>query len=101
MEKKLNFEVKDGNLEIGLDSNQDGEKSLKMKLYLSEALGEVMSRGDAVEGAKLVSLKFEFTKLKVQIDTDKDGEPLLELEIDLGEVFDEVQSLFKKDKSGE
>ena len=94
MEPKTKIEEK--NLVIGIDPNKDGEKVLNLKLNLSEALGEAMARGEAVEGAKLVDVKFEMTKLVLVLDTDKDGERLLEMELDLGEAFDEVQSLLKK-----
>jgi hypothetical protein len=93
----VNFE--DGKMVFGLDLNEDGEKSVEGVLHLSEALQEAISRGEAVEGAKLVDFRFELTKMVLVIDTDKDGESLLELKIDLPEAFDEGQSLLlKKDE---
>lgn len=94
---KVNYAVKDGNLNIGVDSNEDGQNSVTIKLNLTEAIQEAIFRGDAVEGAKVVDFSFQFTKLVLKIDTDRDGEALLELEIDLAEVFDEIQSMGKKD----
>jgi len=93
---KLNFDVKDGSLKVGVDSNEDGQNSLDLELSLSEAVGEALSRGEAVEGAKLVELKFELTTLVLKVDTDKDGEKLLDLKVDLGEAADEIKSLFIK-----
>lgn len=93
---KLDFEIKEGNLVLGVDSNEDGEKAVKLNLVLSEAIEEAFSRGQSVEGVKLVDFKFELTKLKLKIDTDQDGESVLDLEIDLGEAFDEISSLVSK-----
>ena len=98
---KVNYEVKDNALNVGLDSNEDGQNSVSLKVNLSEALGEAFQKGTAVEGAKVVEVKFELTKLKVVLDTDKDDENLLELEIDLAEAFDEVSSAVSKDDSAE
>lgn len=93
---KLNYEVKEGVLHMGADSNEDGENSISLKLHLNEAIQEAFKKGEAVEGVKVVGFKFELTKLKLQLDTDKDGENLLELEIDLAESFDEIQDLIAK-----
>ena len=94
--KKLTFEVKDGALNLAVDSNQDGEPVVKMKLNLSEAVQESFSKGEAIEGVKVVDFKFSLTKLNLTLDTDRDGEKLLELEIDLAEGLDEGTGLFKK-----
>lgn len=94
--QKVSIEFKDNALVAGLDSNQDGEKSIDLKLHLKEALAEAMDKGEAQVDAKVVSVKFELTKLKVMIDTDKDGEPLLELTVDLGDSFDEVSGAIAK-----
>lgn len=91
---KLNFEIKDSALHLGVDYNEDGESSIKMKLNMSEAISEAFSRGTAVEGVKLVDFKFELTKMVLKLDSDKDGEEVLEIVIDLGEIADEVKGLF-------
>ena len=93
---KLNFDIKDKALHMGVDYNEDGENSIKMKLNMIEAVSEAFSRGEAVEGVKLVDFKFELTKMVLKLDSDKDGEEVLELVIDLGEVADEVKGLFSK-----
>lgn len=97
--KKLSYEIKGSDLIIGIDPNQDGQNVLTMKISLTEALGEAMSRGDAVEGVSAVKMSFSGSIMKIVIDTDKDGENLMELELDLAEAFDEVTSAFKKDDS--
>ena len=93
---KLNFDIKDKALHLGVDYNEDGESSIKMKLNMIEAVGEAFSRGEAVEGVKLVDFKFELTKMILKLDSDRDGESVLELVIDLGEIADEVKGLFSK-----
>lgn len=85
-----NLKIEDGVVKYDLDTNNDGESSAKIQLHLSEAVQEAIAKGQSVEGAKVVEVKFELTKLKVVLDTDKDGEALLELEIDLAEVYDEI-----------
>ena len=92
---KVDHSFKEGKYELAVDLNEDGEKSLDVKVSLNEALEEAFKRGDEVEGAKVVSVKFELTKLKVVLDTDKDGENVLELSIDLAEAFDEVSGKLK------
>ena len=98
---KLDFKFKDKKLLIGIDSNEDGENSIDIELFLSEAFSEAMSRDQAIPGAKLVSLSFEDKKMKVVIDTDRDGEPLMIFRLDLAETFEEVVDSFKKDKPAE
>lgn len=83
-------------LKFGLDLDQDGQASIGGKLHLSEGIQELMQKGGAIEGAKVVEFKFEGTKAIVKLDTDRDGEPLLELELDLMESFDEVSGLVAK-----
>lgn len=88
--KKFNVKFEGEELVAGLDLNQDGEELLKLKLKVNEAIQEAISRGEAVEGVKLVDFSFQLTKMVLKLDTDKDGEHLLELEIDLAEVLDET-----------
>lgn len=99
MSNKIPVEFKDGMIVAGLDLDQDGEKSMELKLHMKEGLEEIINRGEAIPGAKLVDFKFEMTKMVLKIDSDKDGEPLLELKIDLAEAFAEGTSLFKKDEA--
>ena len=88
----MDYAIRDGKLEASIDMNQDGEKSLKLTLNLTEAIQELIAKGGKIEGAKIVDFKFELTKLRLKIDTDQDGEELMEIEIDLAESFDEVIS---------
>ena len=88
--KVLEVDFKDGELLMSADSNKDGEKVLDLKVNLSEAVQEVLNRGEALEGAKLLEFDFSLSKLVLKIDTDKDGEKLLDISIDLAELLDEV-----------
>jgi hypothetical protein len=89
-EKDVNFGFEGSTAKISLDSDNDGVKSLELKLHLTEAVGEAIKKGGSIEDAKVVDLKFEGAKLIVVLDTDRDGEPLLELVADLPEGFDEA-----------
>ena len=90
--KKFEFGFKDGAIEFGADPNQDGQKFLVGKIYLSEAFQEAFKKGEKVEGAKLVDFQFDKNKLVIKVDTDKDGEPIADLLFDLAESVDEVIS---------
>lgn len=87
---KFNFEIQEGKVVIGLDTNEDQENLLDLSLNMGEAIQEAFSRGEAIEGAKVVDFGFEGSKLRIKIDSDKDGEELLNIVIDLGEVVDEI-----------
>lgn len=89
----LKFGMKDKMLNLAVDSNKDGEPVLKIGLNISEAIQEAFMRNKAIEGAKLVEMKFEGSKLRIMIDTDKDGEKLLELEINMLEAVDEIKDI--------
>lgn len=93
---KPSIAIKDGALEVGLDTNGDGQNVVDLKLNISEAVSEAIAKGTAIEGHKVVNLKFEGTKLVIDIDSDKDGEPLLDVVVDLGEAFDEISGLVLK-----
>lgn len=94
---KVNYGVKEKAFFVDVDTNEDGEKVVGLKLHLSEALQEAFKRGGELEGAKVVSAKFEGASLMLVVDTDKDGEPLLELELSVLEGLDEVQDAVSKD----
>lgn len=94
--KAVEMKIDKGALLINVDSNKDGENSLRCRVDLGEAFQEAFNKGAAIEGAKVAEFKFEMTRLILKLDTDKDGEPVLELEIDLGEAFDEIKDLFSK-----
>lgn len=91
---KLNISFKENALEFGVDLNNDGQNAIKGKLYLNEALQEIIKRQKAVENARVVSFRFEGTKLILELDTDKNGEKLFELIIDFLETFEEAPYLF-------
>lgn len=99
MSGKVKLKVEEGAVLFSVDSNEDGQDSIKIKLNLGEAVQEAFQREESIEGAKIVDFKFSFTKLQLKIDTDRDGENLLELELDLGEIFDEVKDQLTKKSS--
>lgn len=93
---KLNAEFKDNKFTLGVDTNEDGENSIQLSVNLSEALQEIISRGEKLEGAKLVEFEFGLGGMKLKLDTDQDGEELLELEIKFAEIVEEGTALFMK-----
>lgn len=95
--KKIDYAFKDGSVEVGVDSNQDGEKALSLNLKMSEAVAEAFSKGTAVEGVKVVDFAFTGSELLLKLDTDKDGEECLSLKLSLAEIADEVMAAVKKD----
>lgn len=88
--KDVNVEFKDGSIVAGFDKDQDGINSISAKVNLNEAVQEVLSKGEEIKDAKVVSIKMELTKLMIVVDSDKDGENLIEITIDLGETYDEL-----------
>lgn len=94
--KVLNVNVEDGKLVLGVDPNKDGQEVVRLRLNLSESVQEAFSRGEAVEGAKVVDFKLSSSGIHLKLDTDKDGEELLELELDFMEAADEVGDLISK-----
>jgi len=88
--KKVDVKFEEGQLVVGVDTNKDGDKVLEVKVKLSEALAEVLNKGEKIEGAKVAALDFAGSKLKLKVDTDKDGEHAIELELSLLELLDEV-----------
>jgi len=93
----LSYEVQNGMLVLGVDSNEDGDKVLDLKLNITEGIQEALQKGEKMEGAQLVGFEFSATKLKLMIDSDQDGENLLELEIDLMEAVDEIKDVIVGD----
>lgn len=93
---KLSSVFEGNKLKVGLDLNEDGEKSVELELSVNEALQEAMRTGKEVEGVKMVSMKFVGSKMVIVLDTDKDGEPVAKLSVDLMESIDEVKDLVLK-----
>lgn len=87
---KFNVKVEDGHVQLGVDTNEDGQDVVQAKLSISEAIQEAFQRSEGVAGAELVGFGFEDGMLSIQIDSDKDGENLLELKLDLQEALDEA-----------
>ncbi len=90
---KVSYTVKDQELNLAVDLNEDGEPSVEMKLNINEGIQEAMRTGKPVEGVKVASMKFEGTKLVLVLDTDQDGEPVASMKIDMIESIDEAKDL--------
>lgn len=92
MSKVFDVKVEGGNIKATLDPNKDGQSVLDLDLSLSEGLQESIQRKESVkiEGAKVVDVEFNYTKLSLVLDTDQDGEKLLKLNLDLTELLDEA-----------
>ena len=91
---KFDYDFKDNELMIGVDSNEDGEKSLDVQVSLKEAIQEILKRGEKIDNAKLVDFELSLKGIRLALDTDQDGEKLLYINLNLAEVFDEL-GLFK------
>lgn len=99
---KGNVKYKDGKLVAGLDTNEDGENLLTLKLNVNEAIQEALdklSKGEESKVAldvKKVELEFGVGGMKLKVDTDQDGEHVLEVDLSFSEAIDEVTSAIKK-----
>jgi len=89
--RKVDFSFVGKSIEVSTDLDQDGVKSMKSKLNISEAYQEALKRGESVkvEGVKAFTMKMEGLNLKIVVDTDKDGEAVFTHEMNLPEVLDE------------
>lgn len=88
--KKFEVEAKDGKVVLSLDTNQDGEKVLDLKIQLGEAAQELLKRGEKIEGAKKVDFSLSAQGLVMKVDTDQDGESVIELNANFMEALDEA-----------
>lgn len=88
--KKFDVGFEDNDLKLSLDTNQDGEKLMTLKINLPEAVQEAFKKGEAIEGQKVVNFKMSTAGLELTMDSDKDGEPSVELSVNLMEAVDEV-----------
>lgn len=93
----VTVEAQDGNVVVGVDLNRDGQKSVALKVSLSEALGEILKRDDAAKtDATKFSYRFEGATVVLVLDTDADGQSLAELRVDLLQLIAEGQKLVSK-----
>lgn len=90
----VKMEFKENKFEFGLDSDNDGVKSLEGVLNLSEVVAEAFKKGTKVEGVKTASIEFSGMEVHIKIDTDKDGEPAFIFKANLPEGFDEATKRF-------
>lgn len=96
MGKKINVTMEESKLKVGVDTNEDGQNAVEVKLNVKEGLEELFSKGEVKLEVKTLSLKLVGTKVVMTVDTDKDGESLLEVDADLLESYEEVSATFKK-----
>lgn len=88
---KYDVKIEDNKLKLGLDTDEDGVKSLMADVMLDEAIQEALKKGEAVEGEQMV--KFSISQLgefKLLIDTDKDGEISGEITLNIMEALNEA-----------
>jgi len=88
--KKFDVGFEDNKLNLSLDTNQDGEKLMTLKINLPEAVQEAFKKGEEIEGQKVVNFKMSSKGLELSMDSDKDGEPSIELQVNLMEAVDEA-----------
>lgn len=89
---KVETKIENNVANLKIDTNEDGQPVVEINLHMSEALGELIAKGEKVEGAKVADFNFVGTSLVLSVDTDRDGQNLLDIKIDLGEAFDEISS---------
>ncbi len=101
---KASIKFEDGKIVAGLDTNEDGENSVEVRLNLKEGFEEgfaALKKGEEKTisvDAKAVNFVFKDNSIFVVIDTDKDGEELMDVKIDISESFEEIaEGIFKKD----
>lgn len=93
-----------GSLVVGLDTNEDGQNVMDLKINMQETLEEAFAaikKGEKKEvelDVKKVVLKFGAEGMTLTVDTDQDGENSIELNVSLMEAVDEVGDLINKDK---
>ena len=88
--KQIEFGMEGSTLKISLDKDQDGKKSLTLKINMGEVLMEAFKKGEKIEGMKKVSFDFSGGTMKMIVDTDQDGEPAVELEMEVMEALNEA-----------
>ena len=93
--KKLPVSIDGSSVNVGLDLDQDGQKSLNIKINLKEVYEELLAKGEAKIEVKTLTVKMDGMKMNLLVDTDKDGEPVIEACIDLPEAFNEAITLKK------
>ena len=100
---KASVKFENGSLVAGLDTNEDGQNVMDLKINMQETLEEAfaaLKKGEesVVEiDVKKVELKFGAEGMSLTIDTDQDGENSIELDVSLMEAIDEGGSIFKKE----
>ena len=91
VKERFGLSVDKGMVVLGVDLNQDGDKSMTLTVSLDEAFEEVFQRKD--QGKLKFSHDIEGTSLVVKLDTDGDGEPVVVLRVKLLELIAEGRKL--------
>jgi len=81
-----------GKLTLSLDTNKDGEPSVKVFFLVNEGLGEAIKYGKDFSWEEDVKVDFSLTGgLKIRSDLDGDGIDSAGIDVDFGEALDEIK----------
>ena len=92
-EKKdvFELEVLEGGVIKGkLDLDKDGDPIVEADIYSKEALQEIINRGVAVDGVKVVDVDTSLSNITLMVDSDKDGEPSMKVVVSLKELLEQI-----------
>ena len=87
------YEFKGDKVEAFIDSDNDGVKSLEVKIGLKEIVEEIILKGKA---EKKITFEMSGLSLVAKVDTDGDGEAVLEVVANVAEAGDEILAKIKK-----
>jgi len=77
----------DGSFKASLDLDGDGDPIVEVEVYSKEALQEILDKGVAKEGVKIVEVDSSLSSIVLLIDSDKDGEPSMKVTVSLKEAL--------------
>ena len=92
----VELNIEESGLDVSLDSNQDGEKSVELIINPVEGFGELFNKGTQVVGVKALTINKTDKGVELVIDSDKDGTPVAKLSINAGEAVEELIAKFTK-----
>lgn len=87
------YEFKGDKVEAFIDSDNDGSKSLEVKIGLKEIVEEIVLKGGKAE--KKISFEMNGLNLVAKVDTDGDGEAVFEIVVNIAEAGDEILAKVK------
>ena len=91
--KDFGYEFEGSQVKAFIDSDNDGNKSLELKLGLKELVEEILLKGGKAE--KKISFEMNGLNLVAKVDTDGDGEAVFELVANIAEAGDEILAKVK------